>query len=86
MDWKAPFGESELSTDVNCILTCIPVKVRMCGGAASLGESVGIRGRFRGKPDQASWEPGWGDLEVRENPPLTYICFLTSLGDSVNLG
>ena len=46
--WNAPCGESKciISVDVKCILTCIPVKVRMCAGVARLGESVGIRGRF----------------------------------------
>ena len=74
-----------ISADVKCILACIPVKVRMCAAAARFGESVGIRGRF-GRTDQASWESGWGDPEVRVNPAWTYIYFLTSSGDSVNLG
>ena len=36
-----------ISADVKCILTCLPVKVRMCAGAARFGESVRIRGRFK---------------------------------------
>ena len=48
MDWRAPGGESELSCYKSQHIgpNSLPVKVRICAGAARFGESVGIRGWF----------------------------------------